>query len=137
MHKSLLRGRLKGNQIHFLSRLLDMYYTPAELAREISVSRRQFYRVYIPLGLPIIRQENGFVLIHGLSFRKWYEDTYRKIEIKPDEVYCLACKQVVKIQNAEEKVRDSYRYLLITCPNCGKKVSKAISNQRKKYDQSQ
>lgn len=137
MNKILLRGRLKGDQIRHLSRLLNMHYTPTEIAREIGCTRRQFYRVYLPANCPSIQEDNGRIWINGTEFRKWYLDTYKKIKLKPDEVYCLACKRIVKLQNPESKKKGSYVYWLATCPLCGKNVSRAITNKREKNDQSQ
>ena len=124
--KIVLRGRLKGNQLRKLSRLLDMLYKPSELAEEIGFTRRQIYRAYIPLGCPHERDETGHLWINGEAFHQWYRETYKKAEIAEDEVYCLACKQIVSIHNPIKKRKGRYHYLLITCPECGKKVSKAI-----------
>jgi len=137
VNKILLRGRLKGDQIRHLSRLLDMYYTPTEIAHEIGCTQRQFYRVYLPIGCPNTREDNGRVWINGTEFRNWYLDIYKKIRLKPDEVYCLACKRIVKFQNPESRKKGSYVYGLATCPLCGKNVSRAITNKREKNDQSQ
>jgi hypothetical protein len=137
MTKFFLKGRLKGNQIRYLSRLLDMLYTPTEIAREIGCARRQFYRVYLPAGSPNIRKDNGSVWINGAEFRKWYRDVYKKTKLAPDEVYCLACKRIVKFQNPECRKKGSYVYWLTTCPSCGKKVSRAVTNKRDVNDQSQ
>ena len=137
MFKPLLQGRLKDNQIRYLSRLFDMLYTPSEIAREIGCTRRQFYRVYLPIGCPCIREDNGHVWINGKEFRKWYLEKYKKVKLAPDEVYCLACKRIVQLASPIELQKGHYHYWSAICPNCGKKVSKAITNKRIANDQSQ
>lgn len=67
-NKPLLRGRLKGNQLRRLAGLLDMLYTPVELAMEIGFTRRQVYRAYLPLGCPNERDEAKHVFINGHAF---------------------------------------------------------------------
>ena len=129
--KTILRsGRLKGEKLRNLSLLIDMLYSPVELANQIGFSRRQVYRAYIPLGCPHERDKTGKVWINGRAFRKWYKLTYKKVIINPDDVYCLACKRIVPIVNPVNKNKGNYHYLLMTCPECGKKVSKAITNKR-------
>jgi DNA-directed RNA polymerase subunit RPC12/RpoP len=129
-NKPLLRGRLKGNQLRKLAGLLDMLYTPVELAMEIGFTRRQVYRAYLPLGCPNERDEAKHVFINGHAFREWYTKTYRKLELAENEAYCLSCKKVVLIIIAEKMQKGNYRYWSANCPNCGGKISKAISNRR-------
>jgi len=134
--RPLLRGRLHGNQLRNLSALLDMLYTPSEIAETIGITRRQVYRVYLPMGCPSAKDETGHVFIHGKSFRSWYEETYRKEKLKADEVYCLSCKYVVNLVDPVEMTKGRYRYWLAACPNCGKNLSKAITNRKTSDDQS-
>lgn len=136
MNRILLRGRLRGDQIRHLSRLLDMNYTPTEIADEIGCTRRQFYRVYLPLGCPNAREDNGRVWINGAEFRNWYFNTYNKVKLEANEAYCLCCKQIIPLVNPVERKKETYRYWSAICPNCNKKVSKAISNKRGNNDQS-
>lgn len=126
----ILAGRLKREKYHNLLGLIDSLYTPEELANDVGFTRRQVYRVYIPLGCPHQRNERDHILINGKLFREWYFETYKKPEIASDEVYCLSCKQIVPIVNSVSKSKGRYKYQLITCPNCGKKVSKAITNRK-------
>lgn len=66
------KGRLNGRQRSRLSGLLDMLYTPSELASEVGFSVRQVYRVYVPAGCPVFRDEKGRLWINGKGFFDWY-----------------------------------------------------------------
>jgi DNA-directed RNA polymerase subunit RPC12/RpoP len=133
---TLLKGRLKGTQKRKLSQLLDMLYTPAEIADLLGFGKRQFYRVYIPRGCPHQREENGHLWINGAAFRRWYLEQYPKITLSENEAYCLACKKIVPMTNPEIKQKGSYIYRASTCPNCGHGLSKAHTNKRGEDDQS-
>lgn len=136
-YNSLLKGRLTGTQRRKLVQLLDMLYTPAELAEILGFGRRQFYRVYVPAGCPHEREGNGHLWINGAVFRKWYFEAYPKITVAENEVYCLSCKKIVPISDSELKQKGRYLYQSITCSNCGRRVSKAVSNKRENHDQPQ
>jgi hypothetical protein len=131
-----LKGRLKGTQKRKLHQLLDMLYTPAEIANELGFGKRQFYRVYIPAGCPHKREENGHLWINGTAFRQWYLERYPKVRIAENEVYCLTCKGPVPIFQPETRQKGTYVYQASTCPNCGRHLVKALANERKPYDQS-
>jgi hypothetical protein len=128
--KPLLKGRLKGNQLRKLAALLDMLYAPSELANTIGFTRRQVYRAYLPLGCPHEKDETGHIWINGREFREWYRATYKKQKLDENEAYCLACKFAVPLINPIELHKGHYRYWSSNCPNCGKKLSKAITNKR-------
>jgi hypothetical protein len=129
-NKPIIRGRLKGNELRKLSGLLDMLYTPSELANAIGFTRRQVYRAYLPLGCPNEKDDSGHILINGRAFREWYRTTYRKQKLDENEAYCLACKFAVPLINPTELHKGNYRYWSSNCPNCGSKLSKAITNAR-------
>jgi len=59
-----------------LAYLLDMLYTPAELAQEVGFSARQFYRVYVSLGCPCIRDDRRRLWINGKKLASWYKEKY-------------------------------------------------------------
>ena len=125
----LNKGRLKGNQLRKLSALLDMMYSPSELAKEVGFTRRQVYRAYIPLGCPHERDESNHLWINGIAFRKWHKKTYKKVKLQDNEAYCVSCKNIVTIQNFEKKQSGRYHYKLISCSNCGGNISKAIQKK--------
>ena len=67
----LLKGRLNAQQRTRLTKLLDMMYTPSELAEEVGFYVRQVYRVYIPAGCPQERDQHKRVWINGKAFKEW------------------------------------------------------------------
>lgn len=133
--KPILRGRLKGDKLRKLAGLLDMLYTPSELAMAIGFTRRQVYRAYLPLGCPCVRDDTNHVFINGHVFRDWYKENFKKLKLKETEVYCLSCKNAVPLINPVKMQSGNYKYWLADCPNCGKKISKAITNRRENDSQ--
>ena len=121
------RGRLSGQQKTRLQNLFDMMYRPSELAEEIGISKRQFYRVYIPLGLPVERDSRNHVWINGLAFKDWILEYYKKIKLKDNEAFCLTCKKAVEINNPELNEIHRLSYITCDCPQCGRKLSKILS----------
>lgn len=126
----LLRGRLNGQQRSRLDSLLDMMYRPSELAEEIGFTQRQVYRVYIPAGCPHERDSRNHIFINGKAFKRWAEDTYRKLEMESDEAFCLTCKRPVEIVDPVREEKEGLVYLLSYCPNCGRKLARIIENNR-------
>jgi len=132
--KILLKGRLNGKQRNKAKSLLDMMYTPRELAQEIGVSKQQIYRVYIPLGCPHERDRIDRILINGTAFRDWVIDLYKRKQLKSNESYCVSCKQVVEIVDPEIVSKGGAIYKLAKCPVCGSRVARIVSATRKKHD---
>ena len=126
----LLQGRLKGYQRMQMYKLLDMLYTPSELAKAVGFERRQVYRVYIPAGCPHERDEKKYLWVNGKAFREWYEITYPRITLKEGEAFCLTCKKPVKMANPVKKKKSGFVYWLSKCPNCGRKLAKIIENNK-------
>ena len=122
------RGGLTGTQRRNLAKLLDMLYTPSEIGEILGFGRRQFYRVYIPAGCPHERGENDRLWINGVAFRQWYLEKYPKITLAENQAYCLSCKQIIAVENPETRETGNYRYWSFICPNCGRRMSKAISH---------
>lgn len=121
----ILRGRLTGFQRQRLAVLLDMLYTPSELAGEIGVTPRHVLRVWLPLGCPSIR-EGSRVFINGVACAEWYEVTYPKTTLQNDEGFCLTCKKAVKISDCEEKKKGRLIYMVFNCAYCGRKISRIL-----------
>ena len=132
--KVLLKGRLSGRQRLRLNGLLDMLYTPDELAIEIGFNQEQVYRAYVPLGCPHEREGRNHILINGKKFSAWYKSNYGKTEVGQDEIFCMTCKRPVKLVSPEVKQNGKLTYLLSTCPICGRRTSKIIENSRGKRD---
>ena len=131
----ILKGRLDGNQRNRLVRLLNMLYSPKELANEIGFTKRQVYRVYIPLGCPHEKDSTGRLWINGLTFKDWINDLYQKRNLKLNEAFCLTCKKTVKMISPERKQKDGLFYYLCNCPNCGRRIAKIITRGKPTDDQ--
>jgi len=130
MQKTILAGRLRRTQALQAKYLLDMLYTPAEIAAGIGFSRRQFYRVYFPAGCPSIRDAKGHHWVNGKEFAEWYEKTYQKVKLGKDETFCLTCKQAVLMVDPEIRQKGGLTYSVSKCPNCGRNLPKFIRKQR-------
>jgi hypothetical protein len=128
----LLRGRLNGMQRNRLKRLLNMMYSPRELAEEIGVNVDRVYMVYVPGGCPNERDEKRYIWINGISFRKWFEEVYAKRTLKADEVFCRTCKRAVEKVNPERKQKEGLVYDLCVCPRCGRVLARIIDNHKKR-----
>lgn len=127
----LLKGRLNGIQRNRLKSLFDMMYSARELAEEIGINIDQIYRVYVPLGCPVEKEEgNGHLLINGKAFAEWYSKVYAKISLKPDETFCKTCKKAVKIYKPKQHRRRNLIYVVSVCPHCGRNLTKILSEQR-------
>ncbi|KAA3642016.1 MAG: hypothetical protein DWQ07_25820 [Chloroflexi bacterium] len=132
----ILKGRLDGRQRNLLKSLLNMMYKPSELAKEVGFRKRQIYRVYIPLGMPHERDHRRHIWINGIEFKEWIEQIYPKVKLKSDQSFCLTCKQAVDIIKPKKKKSGVMTYLLSSCPNCGRKLTRIIENDRGKIDKS-
>lgn len=121
---------LKHIQIIRLGRLMDMLYRPAELAEEISIDVDTIYRSYIPAGMPCIREGQGHIWVHGLSFAAWAKETVAKRQNERSPLadgygWCLRCNQAVKMVNPSIKIINRYLELeQAPCPNCGGTVNR-------------
>ncbi len=126
----LLAGRLNGNQRNRLAKLLDMMYTPKELAEEVGFTKRQVYRVYIPAGCPHERDSRRHILINGKKFREWVKEVYKKRKLADDEAFCLTCRKPVKMKDREKKQDGRLIYWLCDCPKCGRKLARIIEREK-------
>ena len=124
-----LAGRLSGIQRLKSWELLDMMYTPSELALEIGITTRQIYRVYIPLGVPAVKVR-GRLFINGEVFSKWYEAVYQKESLRQNQAFCLTCKKAVIMQNVEEHKKGRLSYWLCDCSECGRRLARIITRDR-------
>lgn len=129
------QGRMNGSQRNKVKSLFNMLYTPKELSEEIGISLDQIYRAYIPIGCPHSKDRRGRILINGIEFKVWYEETYKKRTLDKNQAYCVSCKYVIEMINPEQKRIGNIIYYLATCPNCGKSTARFIDCKRKKDDQ--
>jgi hypothetical protein len=131
----ILRGRLDGKQRNQVKGLLDMLYTPKELAEEVGITIDQVYRVYIPGGCPHTRDSFRHIQINGKLFRAWFEENYQKRSLEPGQAFCLTCKKAVKIVDPVRVQKGELIYDLCNCPSCGRRLTRIIDNKRGKNDQ--
>jgi hypothetical protein len=129
MDEIILKGRLNGRQKYKVKRLLDMLYSPKELANEIGISTDLIYRGYLPLGCPHDRNDKKYIFINGKRFAEWYQNTYIKINLAHDETFCKTCKTGVKISQPKQVQKKDLFYLLSVCPICGRKLTKIITSK--------
>jgi len=132
----ILKGRLNGTQRNRLVRLLDMLYTPSELANEIGFEVRQVYRVYLHLGCPFTKDTYGRYWINGKEFRLWVEQVYKKRKLKSNEAFCLTCKKPVEMISPRKRKEGRLYFYLCNCPICGRRLAKIITVGKQKNDQS-
>lgn len=126
----ILKGRLNGRQRNRLKGLLNMMYKVGELAEEVGFSKRQIYRVYLPLGMPHERDSRRHLLINGIEFKEWIEQLYPKVKLKSNQAFCLTCKQAVEIVKPQREKSGSLIYLLSFCQTCRRKLTRIIENDR-------
>lgn len=106
--------------------LLDMMYTPDDLAQELGITKRDIYHKLIPAGLPHIRDESGHVWIYGPEVAKWIDEIYqgRSFKLGEGEAYCLRCNKGVMMVNPQCRQVGRLTILQGTCPDCGAKVNR-------------
>jgi len=131
MNEIEIKGRLSGKQNDKLKYLLNMMYKPSEIAEEIGFDKRNFYRVYIPLGLPHERDNNNRIWINGIVFKDWINALYIKTKMDNKEAFCLSCKKSVEIVNPRWKEKKGIFFLNCECQNCGRILTKITDRKVK------
>ena len=109
-----------------------MMYKPSELVEELGIPLNHIYRVYIPLGCPHERDTRRYILINGKEFQRWYLETYKKVPSPAGHGHCGTCKENVLMLSPERNEKDGLVYDLGLCPNCGRKVSRIITQKVRK-----
>ena len=129
-----------GNLLKLLARgtkfrahgLLDMMYTPAELAEELGITREDVYRTLIPAGMPHTKDIRGHIWIHGPVAGAWIlsQQRRKKLTLTPDQFLCLHCRVAVTPNPLTiTRARSGrYHYLRAACPTCGLTVCKGVRN---------
>jgi hypothetical protein len=128
----VLAGRLDGRQRNRVKGLLDMMYSPRELAEEIGINVDKVYMVYLPGGCPHERDNKRHIWINGKVFRSWFEEVYRKRPLVKGETFCLTCKKAVPLVGSERKNSGGLIYDLSSCPNCGRKLTRIVDQKKAK-----
>lgn len=129
-----LRGRLSGVQRMRLRALLDLMYTPGELAAAVGFTRRQVYRVYAHLGAPIERDGSGHLWINGKNFCAWYFKTYPKPALEHNFAFCMTCHAPTEIIEPELIEKGGIKFLQSRCRFCGRCVTRFIEGRKRKHD---
>ncbi len=125
---------LKHTQIIRLGRILDMLYTPKELAREIEVTPDTIYRSYLAAGLPHVRDRKG-IWIHGPAFVSWAKLTISKHRRKraplPEgTAWCMRCNVPIAMEAPQVKYANRYIEIMQShCPHCKCLVNRARAKQ--------
>lgn len=127
------KPNFKHRHIIRLGRLLNMKYTPAEIANEIGVSVDTVYRSYIPAGCPFEKDKKGLIWIVGVEFGKWAQTMLERKKrptnpecSKSGKAWCFRCSMCVRITNAKTKPVNHHLELLQgKCEQCGGKVNRA------------
>ena len=112
--------------------LLNMLYTPAELAEELRVPARTV-RDWAQFDMPHNKDTSGRLWIHGLEFAAWVVRTRaqrRKTELQPGEAYCVKCKRAVVIQGAHPVTLSRVVVLTGRCPRCGAEVNRGMARDQ-------
>ena len=115
MHKRLL----DGNTLRRFGHLLDMLYTPAEVAEEIGVDTRMIYERLLPAGLPNTKDDAGHIWIHGIAAKRWaLAQRKARHHLAVGEGFCVHCKAVVKLNDSKREHKNGVDMLRGKCPKC-------------------
>ena len=107
--------------------LLDMLYSPSDLAEELRIDVRAIYEKLIPAGMPYTKDIAGHLWLHGPEVACWV----RKLKsghrpLRDDEVYCLRCRAAVPLVKPKRVIQNSFAMLKAKCPRCGAKVNRGV-----------
>lgn len=130
----LLRGRLDGVQRNRLKRLLDMQYSPRELAEEVGFNPDWVYMVYLPGGCPHTRDSKSHIWVNGAAFRLWFEEAYKRRVLAANEAFCLTCRRAVDMFRPKKRRQGGLLFYDCRCPRCGRRLARIIDYKRKKDD---
>jgi hypothetical protein len=111
--------------------LLDMLYTPDDLADELGIRQRDVYRKLLPAGLPHSKDKSEHIWIHGLEAMRWIHDLYRgkHFQLGDNEAFCLKCNKVVPLVNPKKWKSGKMTLLKASCPDCGRTVNRGVKGR--------
>jgi len=102
--------------------LLPMQYTVRELAEAVGAAERTL-RDWLARGAPHLRDSHGHLWINGKEFANWVagrRKPKRERKLKDSEGYCMRCKQVVELLEAQtQQIRGKLTCTRGKCPRCG------------------
>lgn len=110
--------------------LLDMMYSPSELADELGLNPRSIYKRYIPAGMPNSKDSTGHVWLYGPDVAQWvkqeFQDKQDKKPMKADEAYCLKCRKAQPLIEPKRIRRGRFLLLQAACPVCGGTINRGV-----------
>ncbi len=111
--------------------LLDMLYTPGELAAELEINPRDIYQRLIPDGLPHSRDAEGHIWLHGPMVAHWFKQAAKPVRnpLGAHEAYCLKCRLAVEMIEPRRIRRGRFVLLQSTCPTCGRTVNRGVKTK--------
>ncbi len=129
MKRKLLSKRAKTRA----EGLLDMLYTPQELAEELLIDRQKVYSDLLPAGMPHTQDESGLVWLHGLTVAAWIKTIDQRYEVHVPEghTYCVHCKAAVKLVRATRMPHGKVDLLQAECPQCGSRINRFVRRERR------
>lgn len=129
--KSINAPRVKRGLMRKSLKLLDMEYSPAELAEELGITSKTIYQSYMAAGLPVRKDATGHFWIVGTDARAWLEEMTQHSPEKPvqpvgkDEAFCVKCGRVTLANPARRRFGRA-GMLFGDCPKCGIRVRRFI-----------
>ena len=112
------------------SALLDMLYTPSELAEELCLDVRHVYKTLIPAGLPHTRDDTGHLWLHGPEVARWLSGLKSsRRPLAPNEAYCMKCRDTVTMVNPKRVKTATFILLKATCPKCQSKINRGLKSR--------
>lgn len=127
--------KFKRSVVIKLSRLLDMWYKPSEIAEEIEVPTDTIYRTYLTAGCPHKRDESNLIWIRGTEFATWVHginelSNKKAFTLAENQAWCVSCNQVVEISGGRERsMKRNLRIIQGRCAKCGAKVNRLKSGK--------
>jgi hypothetical protein len=111
--------------------LLDMLYSPVELAEELALVNQDYvHHTLLKRGLPSITDQSGHVWIRGTDVLPWYTkfSQSHKHKTRPDQAYCMKCKLArrVKPSTREIVMFGNVKMQKANCAVCGTITYKAL-----------
>lgn len=119
-------------------KLLDMLYTPSELAETLGVQKSYVYKTLIPSGLvEVVKDETGHVFVSGKSMSNYLrgvqtERREKRENITPleeNEFYCMRCRARKTVSDYVLATDPGGLAKIARCPECGARMRKYISDE--------
>ena len=128
------------NMYNRRQKLLDMLYTPSELAETLGINRGYVYTFIIPSGrVEVIKDETDHLFINGRDMYKFImsmsadrrERKANRVPLSENEFYCLKCKARKTTNDYLVSMDRGGLVKTAHCPDCGTRMRKYISEGEK------